>query len=532
MQKLFTDPQLKIKPKVKEKYLKQNPLKNNLALVDVLYDVIISHPQLKAKNTRYKNELFETIALSKLAMKHIEEHTKNPGKVKKWLTDQLKESTPIWDAAWDSPIRDAWMREQLEQESWDEDRKLHFASVEICSIKVDDKLPYSFDPNQQIAIWFSTNPQVALREKEKQCLINRGLHNPVCTNTLIYSSAILNTEARKDMIRFAKKHKIILIDIDHLDMYLSPVSRELLELVKTELSMLGKGGNPAAASDLIRWIPEIMEGNIYADIDLPLDPAMKGKKLPPQKAGLPVVLNMGSITRRKGKHREEALSMNTDIIAFSDHHDTTVFMEHTALEIVKAYKDPFTALEKADKLTGGNIGICHTKAFNKIKMKNGTLFDLRQAVSACVTINDFYLLLGKDQFQKEFKLTTQSLTNLELHIRYNAKLLLLQTKDGSNLNEKMNEVRQKYFKPLVEEISGPGAILTAFGGAESYNNHHYRSKAELPTIKTRVMEGFACSNGMTAFQSDNIPPWQTPIDVFNKMTFNAEGLSWIPPTAK
>lgn len=526
MPSLFFKPQWKAM--VKEKYLKQSPANNNPALLDVLHDVIMSHPQLEGKNTRYKYKLFESIALSKLAMEMIE---KSPKKIRAWLREQLKESTPIWDTAWNPPIRDAWMRAQREQVSWKENSKLHFASVEICSIKVDDKLPYSFDPNQQIAIWFSTNPQVPLREKEKQCLIKRGLHNPACKNTLIYSSAILTTAAQKVMINFKEKHNLSLINIDHINLPLSPVSRKLLELAKTELSLLSKGGNPAAASDLIRWIHEIMEGNVYADIDLPLNPEMKGKELTTPKAGLPVVLNMGSITRKRNpKSTEEALSLNTDIIAFSEHSDTAVFMEHMASQILKAYEDPFTTLTNADKLTGGNIGICHSAAFNKIKMKKGTIFDLRKAVTDCITIKDFYILLGKDQFQKEFKLTPNSLSNLEFHALYNGELSVLYSKNEYNLSEKMNEVRQRYFKPLVEEISGPGIIFTAFGGAESFTNQHYRSTGQLPTIKNRVMEGFACSNGMTAFESDNIPPWQTPIDVFNTMTFNPEGLSWLPPT--
>jgi hypothetical protein len=45
-------------------------------------------------------------------------------------------------------------------------------------------------------------------------------------------------------------------------------------------------------------------------------------------------------------------------------------------------------------------------------------------------------------------------------------------------------------------------------------NQHYRSSGQLPTIKNRVMER-ACANGMTAFELENIPSWQTPIDVIN-----------------
>ncbi len=464
-----------------------------------------------------------SISKNKLAREQAQAAAKKPQGLKKWLSKQITATAPVWDQAWNHPVRNAWAKQKYEQSARAQDEQEQFADLTIKGFKIDEYLPYNFDTNSQMAIWFSINPAVGIREKEKLCLIARGTHNPQCHNTLIYSSALLNAQAKKDLEFFAKENNITLIDIDNLNLALSSKSKQLLALAQLELKNIGKGGNPAAASDLIRWIPEIMEGSVYADIDLPLDPQMKGKANPPQKAGLPVVLNMGSITKKtKQKAGQEALSLNTDIIAYSTNASTSDFMEAVASDLITAYNDPFTALTQAD------ANISKTAAFKKTQKANGTIFDLRMAVNQCKTIVDFYHFLGEDLFKAHFKLTPKSMENFACARAYNLKIPQLVTSDGRDLNQIMTKIKQDYYKPLVEEISGPGAVFKSYGGANALSNPRYRSNAPLPTVNTRALEGFGCSNGMTAFRSDNIPGWQTPEEQFKNMVFNAEGLSWLP----
>ena len=251
----------------------------------------------------------------------------------RWLDSWIKAKKFLDKSAFDSQIRKAWK----EHETNDYDDAL-FAHLKVGPLQIDESVPYDYMITKYVAIWFSTNPKVAIREKEKQCMRNR------CAllrgkQVLIYSSDILDSIAKKQIRNFCKLRSILLIDIDSQSLFkkLSPSSRILLNRAKLELCRLHNGGNAAAASDLIRWIPELMFGSVYGDIDLAIQEHEEPHLLPHFKAGLPVVLNMGSIqTTLKGNSRtsEESCSLNTDIIAYSNSIKTNQFMKTISSQLI------------------------------------------------------------------------------------------------------------------------------------------------------------------------------------------------------
>lgn len=176
---------------------------------------------------------------------------------------------------------------QWEAEKEDEE----LASIKLAGLAVTEDT-YKLDTNQEIAIWFSNNRKVAIPNRQKKQLASRAV-NKSKTQKLIYDSSLLDSEANSDLINYAKEHNIQLIDIHTIDSAnFSATSRQLLALAPNELDHIGTGGNPASASDIIRWIPEIMGEGVYADIDLSVDPNMQPEANP---IGLPVLLHMGSM---------------------------------------------------------------------------------------------------------------------------------------------------------------------------------------------------------------------------------------------
>ncbi len=155
------------------------------------------------------------------------------------------------------------------------------------------------------------------------------------------------------MKAFARKQNISLIDIDSIK-----TDSPLYPLLKSELVYLGKGGSPAA-SDLCRWIPELFNEGFYVYIDLPVDSSKKveGHQI---TGGVPIMLNMGPIISEPialHHKRQEAVCMNTNIIAYSNDKRTQKMMDTDARHLKNIYDDPYTALK--------DTPLAQTAFFNK-----------------------------------------------------------------------------------------------------------------------------------------------------------------------
>ncbi|HBD7057396.1 TPA: glycosyltransferase family 88 protein [Legionella pneumophila] len=411
-----------------------------------------------------------------------------------------------------------------------------FPDVTFGGFKVRDSNEFKFKTNIQTSIWFSIKPDLFMPSKQQEALKRRREQYPGCEIRLIYSSSLLNAEANRQMKAFARKQNISLIDIDSVK-----TDSPLYPLLKSELAHLGKGGNPAAASDLCRWIPELFNEGFYVDIDLPVDSSkiVEGHQI---TGGVPIMLNMGSIISEPiapHHRRQEAVCMNTDIIAYSNDKRTQKMMDTVAHHLKNIYDDPYTALKDAP--------LAQTAFFNKCKEEKKSIFDLRKGLQDAFrsdSLLQLYDFLGADKFKEVFKLKEAQSKYITEHIsEFSEKDLLLNL-----ISDKPSEINQHtldfvkakamyidiakehysaFYKPLVEEISGPGAIYNALGGAGSFTTTHRRLTGPmLPTIPPRVLQVFCDAHDKGPFVSDNIARWQT--NVRDLGVLNREGLSWLP----
>lgn len=494
----------------------------NAEKADILMNQLLHHLR-ELKSEKYA--VLDQITSSKLALEQLFKYADDPTKLKEWLKFELTASLPIWNPDYQNTPEQQWIRAKFFEGE-------EIAEVNVAGVQLSDVKTYSFSPNNQVAIWFSLDSNVAIREREMKCVIERGKNNPSGNNSLIYSSAILSELAKEEMKEFAQKNNIKLIDINNLDAKeLSPQSRKLLELAVQELSRLGSGGNPAGASDLIRWIPEIMCGKVYADIDLPVTPLKEGLV---KRGGLPVLLHMGSMVSYPvdaSGMRQEACLINTDIIGFSQDSVARPFMSVVGENLIDAYENPFRVLKEAKE------SICNTQVFKELEQQKGDLYSLRNAVRDCnKSIEKLYHFLGPDLFKKACGLDDKSMPEvqkkLNLAIQLGEPIHPKELQPFLDVEKVLNSpsiknLQRDYYKPLVMEISGPGIVFKAlnlkrFGGI-------FRLR-DLPTIPIRALELYGCVNNMTNFVSDNIVPWKTTEEQVDsgEIKLNKEGLSWVP----
>ncbi|BCZ96975.1 glycosyltransferase family 88 protein [Legionella pneumophila serogroup 1] len=408
--------------------------------------------------------------------------------------------------------------------------------VTFGGFKVRDSNEFKFKTNVQTSIWFSIKPELFMPSKQQEALKRRREQYPGCEIRLIYSSSLLNPEANRQMKAFARKQNITLIDIDTVK-----TDSPLYPLLKAELANLGKGGNPAAASDLCRWIPELFNEGFYVDIDLPVDSSkiVEGHQI---TGGVPIMLNMGSIISEPiapHHRRQEAVCMNTDIIAYSNDKRTQKMMNTVALHLKNIYDDPYTALK--------DTPLAQTAFFNRCKVEGKNIFELRKGLQDAFrsdSLLELYDFLGATKFKEVFKLKETQIKYIDDHIsEFNEYDLLLHliSDNPSEINQHtldfgrakvmyMDIAKEHYsafYKPLVEEISGPGAIYNALGGASNFTTTHRRSTGPmLPTTPPRVLQVFCDAHDKGPFVSDNIARWQTNVRELGVL--NREGLSWLP----
>lgn len=109
----------------------------------------------------------------------------------------------------------------------------------------------------------------------------RAKQNAPGVTKLVYSRACLTKKENTNFVQWAKENGITLLDFDELKCQGEDL--ELWNLAQAELKAMreGKGGNPAAASDLVRWISGVI-GDVpiaYVDADMPMLTGIKALSL-------------------------------------------------------------------------------------------------------------------------------------------------------------------------------------------------------------------------------------------------------------
>ena len=195
---------------------------------------------------------------------------------------------------------------------------------------------YNLDTTKLYKIWFSNNREVFLNQENQLRLVKFRNDNPGANIALVYSSALLSAEAQADLKSFCDSHKIKPVDFDceilpsSID---NPKENQLCSLAKEELSkwVANQGGNPAAASDLLRFSQHIIERyGIYMDFDVEAQDISKVRNHP---INAPILLDDSST---------EVFRFNNNIVGFATedgrlHSDALHTLEVAQDEVIKRY---------------------------------------------------------------------------------------------------------------------------------------------------------------------------------------------------
>ncbi|HAU1297479.1 TPA: hypothetical protein JBI36_15045 [Legionella pneumophila] len=426
---------------------------------------------------------------------------------------------------------------------------LRNGSVNILGLDVSLEDKYAFDTSDIFSVWFSNNPAVCMPKHVKAEVEKTAKLNQPGKTRIVFSSLCLNETARLEFQQWAKENNIELVDIDSIDLKsVSETDVKLLNLAKYELEAMrkGKGGNPAAASDLVRWVDVIIgESSTYIDIDLP----MNDKKVAVEvRSGFPVLLNMGSALTKDGSQPAlENPAFNTDMIAYSKDKDARrQIIEGVAKNIIARYENcaKYIAESKNEEL----VRLKNSPGYQLLVEKTNGKFDLctlRAAVSgAHQDAFSFATFFGAEYFAKIFA-TQELVPVIKEAIQHQNQDLLTSIienyieKQQSNDYPKTRDGIQKLlksfqgivYKPLVMEFSGPSAVssswVEALPGGSMPRNFEYL--AEPMSQPLRVLQHHACISGKANFSSDNIPKWcELQSDVEKRQQQREDGLSWLP----
>ena len=129
-------------------------------------------------------------------------------------------------------------------------------------------------------IWFTLQPSSFITELNKARLLHFLETHPNAEVLFLYDSTLLNEEGTIDFNNFQTvlstqylRDKVNFMDINDAIFIeqLSQTDQRLFDLAKKELQHIGRGGNPAAASDIIRLLPPCYR-RIYTDFDVYVEP--------------------------------------------------------------------------------------------------------------------------------------------------------------------------------------------------------------------------------------------------------------------
>ncbi|HAT7073601.1 TPA: hypothetical protein JAN90_12700, partial [Legionella pneumophila] len=422
-------------------------------------------------------------------------------------------------------------------------------NVNILGLDVSREDKYAFDTTNIFSVWFSNNPAVYMPQHVKTKVEKNAKLNQPGKTRIVFSSLCLNETARMDFQQWAKENNIELVDIDSIDLKsVSKTDAQLLNLAKDELEAMrkGKGGNPAAASDLVRWVDVIIgESSNYIDIDLP----MNDKKVAVEvHSGFPVLLNMGSALTKDGQQPAlENPAFNTDMIAYSKDKEARLqIIQGVAKNIIARYENcaKYIAESKNEEL----VRLKSSPGYRLLVEKTNGKFDLctlRAVVSeAHQDALSFATFFGAEYFAKTFA-TQELIPAIKEAIQHQNQDLLTsvienhiekqhlndcpKTPDG--IKKLLKSFQGNVYKPLVMEFSGPSAVSSSWVEAISGRSipRYFEYLAEPMSQPLRVLQHHACVSGKANFSSDNIPKWcELQSDVEKRQQQREDGLSWLP----
>jgi len=195
-------------------------------------------------------------------------------------------------------------------------------------------MTYNFNPHRHVKIWLSTNEDSFLNYENQLRLGAMRTKNPDDEINLVYSQSLLLDKSHNELFAYCDKHNItpISIEIDIIPNCKTDQELSLAELYNNEIKNLKNGGgNPAAASDILRWISPVYNLGTYTDFDVEVDT----KEIPAMiEIKSPLLLNLGSVSIPGAAN---ILSFNNDVISIVDGIAAKEQIEKVQQSILDAY---------------------------------------------------------------------------------------------------------------------------------------------------------------------------------------------------
>ncbi len=183
-------------------------------------------------------------------------------------------------------------------------------------------MTYQFNPHRHVKIWLSKNENVFLNLENQLRLVKMRTTNPDDKINFIYDSRLLTKKAQENLTDFCIRYNLIAYDFAELkETCQTTEERNLLKIYEAEIKRFndGKGGNPAAASDILRWLKPVYTLGTYADFDTAINTQGLAETIDVEQ---PLLISLGSIkpafiTSMLFDDKESIL-INNDIIAIVD----------------------------------------------------------------------------------------------------------------------------------------------------------------------------------------------------------------------
>lgn len=414
-------------------------------------------------------------------------------------------------------------------------------------VQLDD--PYTFSTRDTFSIWFSNNPKKAMPENHKTILAERAKLLAPGETRLVYSSSCLEQGIAEEFEAWANSHGIHLIDFEQLYLELDGEDRALADLAQLELSRMREhtGGNPAAASDLVRWMSILSEQPcVYVDVDMPLiDKDLKEATL---KSGHPILLNMGSVLLKQGDQLPlEIIAFNTDILSFSTlNPERLAVTKKITSSLIANYQDCAAVLTTTKD--PALIALRITPGYQHLLANAPEALDLprlRHAViQAHANVMAYAQFLGAACFCERYaegqeqglieeaitQVNEDALTQILLK-RVRLKFTEETMDEKAIVQAELNTQAAHIYKSLVMEFSGPSAVTAVI-----MDNQADEPPRQFPELNDaylasplRILQYHACCMGKTNFRSSNIPAWEMhKEDSDVQQNERQEGLSWMP----
>ncbi|RUR19649.1 hypothetical protein ELY21_03360 [Legionella sp. km535] len=364
---------------------------------------------------------------------------------------------------------------------------------------------YDFITNKHVKIWIGP-----LKLQNELRLRNLRTINPDCELYLIYDRRLLSTSEDWFIQNLCKDLNIMLFDVlaDIVPQCVATEELNLIDDYNEAIQSIEQGGNPAAASDILRWLSPIYKLGIYSDMDVFIDVNSLPKSI---KVSKPLLFNLGSLKI----FDTDSPAINNDILAVVNSSHALPQIQkiqetiHNGCRLYRMGEDPFSYLQEL---------------YSSLPYHPDTSI-LTYFLSGSLPFHSELpsLAEGKSIGQTRAEIIRITNNSASFHEYSPWKSLfykILSLGSDSSLNKIIKTYRMVLLKDSVIYTSGPGATYVALNEYPHYPGDYYR--------KEKVPHSFEHYGLDKHFLTGNrVPLHSSYIDLIKLYSAHHNDLSWL-----